>query len=388
LIDLTNLITFRVARGKVEVIMNRNLALACALSAAAITNEARAVPKTTSFADAKFTSATDSGNTCNYKCSDSQYVLGTDTVSIVGTNPNTAGPATEFYLAGPLSIKAEKTHKGTYGLASSAMTTAGPDAFCEYPYMLETKALVNLDGLGGFFFGPAGTAHSIATDPQVFAFPFGTSAINYGLASGSALYAARSGMDSAHIGMAIDVPFIAGYLATVDVSNSGSGVIAHVAFSGGSGVSYYNPATHAPITSAAVEAALMSHPDFATVSGLTSPLSLFGIAIDLAGRPAPGDGIGVNTIADAGSAAGLPLPDGDFNFDGTVDAADYVTWRMSDGTPDDYDAWRANFGVTVGSGSMANSLGQAVPEPAVFTMVVAGAVVGLLRRQRSPLPRA
>ena len=46
---------------------------------------------------------------------------------------------------------------------------------------------------------------------------------------------------------------------------------------------------------------------------------------------------------------------GDFNNDGTVDAADYVVWRKNDGTQTGYDAWRANFGdlVDVGNGSAA-----------------------------------
>ena len=40
---------------------------------------------------------------------------------------------------------------------------------------------------------------------------------------------------------------------------------------------------------------------------------------------------------------------GDYNRDGTVDAADYVVWRSGLGTTytqADYDVWRANFGQT------------------------------------------
>ena len=71
---------------------------------------------------------------------------------------------------------------------------------------------------------------------------------------------------------------------------------------------------------------------------------------------------------------GLP---GDFNHDGTVDAADYVVWRKTlgqtgfalaaDGNnnnqidPGDFNIWRANFGQTAGSGSSSNAT---VPEPA------------------------
>jgi hypothetical protein len=44
--------------------------------------------------------------------------------------------------------------------------------------------------------------------------------------------------------------------------------------------------------------------------------------------------------------------EGDYNADGSVDAADYVLWRKNNinGQPG-YDAWRANFGSTGGSGA-------------------------------------
>jgi hypothetical protein len=40
--------------------------------------------------------------------------------------------------------------------------------------------------------------------------------------------------------------------------------------------------------------------------------------------------------------------EGDYNSDGTVDAADYVVWRKSDGTQEEYDEWRENFGESGG----------------------------------------
>jgi len=68
---------------------------------------------------------------------------------------------------------------------------------------------------------------------------------------------------------------------------------------------------------------------------------------------------------------------GDFNGDGTVNAADYVVWRKNVGTQASYDTWRANFGHTAGSGAAlpsANPLSAAVPEPsAVVLMVLAAA---------------
>ena len=58
-------------------------------------------------------------------------------------------------------------------------------------------------------------------------------------------------------------------------------------------------------------------------------------------------------LGPAPPAATLP---GDFNNDGSVDAADYVFWRMNDGTQAGYNTWRSNFGRTLASGS-----GEAVP---------------------------
>jgi hypothetical protein len=68
---------------------------------------------------------------------------------------------------------------------------------------------------------------------------------------------------------------------------------------------------------------------------------------------------------------GLP---GDFNFDGSVDAADYVVWRKNNGTLEKFNIWRANFGNTGGSGSGALVAGTAaVPEPA--TLLFAPAIL-------------
>ena len=68
---------------------------------------------------------------------------------------------------------------------------------------------------------------------------------------------------------------------------------------------------------------------------------------------------------------------GDYNFDGVVDAADYVVWRRGAGTsltPAHYDAWRANFGA-MGDGANGASLPSTmVPEP--FTLMLVGLAFG------------
>jgi hypothetical protein len=69
---------------------------------------------------------------------------------------------------------------------------------------------------------------------------------------------------------------------------------------------------------------------------------------------------------------------GDFNDDGTVDAADYVVWRKTDGTHAEYDSWRANFGEPAGSGSVAGA-NATVPEPTTLVMVVAAVGIRLRR---------
>jgi Lamin Tail Domain/PEP-CTERM motif len=113
-------------------------------------------------------------------------------------------------------------------------------------------------------------------------------------------------------------------------------------------------------------------------------------------------------------AAGL---DGDFNEDGTVDAADYVIWRKNGGTPEEYDAWAANFGESGGGEGGAELFGTfyagyregftggpslwrpptydmievlvegggagVVPEPSSLALVMLGMFAVAVRRRRS-----
>ena len=75
------------------------------------------------------------------------------------------------------------------------------------------------------------------------------------------------------------------------------------------------------------------------------------------------------------AAAGVS---GDYNSNGTVDAADYVLWRnggplQNDPTPDvqpaDYDFWRSRFGNTAGNSS---STPTGVPEPMSLVTLLIG----------------
>ncbi len=89
-----------------------------------------------------------------------------------------------------------------------------------------------------------------------------------------------------------------------------------------------------------------------------------------------------------------PIP-GDFNNNGTVDAADYIVWRdnLGSGTalpnddtagvgPDDYDRWKMHFGEMAGTGSVAGA-NAAVPEPATLVTLILATAGWCLRRPRA-----
>jgi probable HAF family extracellular repeat protein len=77
-----------------------------------------------------------------------------------------------------------------------------------------------------------------------------------------------------------------------------------------------------------------------------------------------------------------PVLLGDFNFDGNVDAADYVMWRKTDGTPAGYNVWRTHFGTGGGSSAVA-SANAAVPEPATLAMLILVMAGECLRRHHA-----
>jgi hypothetical protein len=88
-------------------------------------------------------------------------------------------------------------------------------------------------------------------------------------------------------------------------------------------------------------------------------------------------------------------PDGDFNADGIVNAADYPVWRKLNGTQAGYDDFFENFGATAAAGGpstlikgfvryVTSGSSGGVPEPSTVLLVgigLAGLVVG--NRQRS-----
>ncbi len=64
---------------------------------------------------------------------------------------------------------------------------------------------------------------------------------------------------------------------------------------------------------------------------------------------------------------------GDFNGDGTVDAADYAWWRKTGGTPQQYLDWQQNFGMSLPGGGAGGNNSTGVPEPCGGTTLVLAA---------------
>lgn len=79
-------------------------------------------------------------------------------------------------------------------------------------------------------------------------------------------------------------------------------------------------------------------------------------------------------LIDTGTSINLQVSMlGDFNYDGTVDTADYTVWRAGLGTlftQADFDVWRAHFGQSAGSGLGAGA-NLSIPEPASWGMLFA-----------------
>lgn len=101
---------------------------------------------------------------------------------------------------------------------------------------------------------------------------------------------------------------------------------------------------------------------------------------------------GNDLVLTIGGGGGLP---GDYNEDGTVDAADYTVWRDNFGSttplPNDgglgtpvgealYTLWKTNYGNTAGAGTGAMAA-AAVPEPAALSLLVIGVLLCGWRRR-------
>jgi WD40 repeat protein len=142
---------------------------------------------------------------------------------------------------------------------------------------------------------------------------------------------------------------------------------------GGSGAAYLFDVTTGK------ELLKLTSPDAAPGDRFGSDVAIYGdIAIVGSPRFWTDDGDGSVYVFDVRRDSTIP---GDFNNDGTVDAADYVVWRNGLGTtytPADYDAWRANFGRSAGGAAAvaehaaSNANVAQIPEPTAAVLIVIG----------------
>jgi hypothetical protein len=105
-----------------------------------------------------------------------------------------------------------------------------------------------------------------------------------------------------------------------------------------------------------------------------------GISLGAAFRP----GFAQNLVFQYGQLGASVNPDGDFNADGVVNAADYPAWRKFDGTPGGYDDFVANFGASAAPAGPSTLIkgfvryvsgpgaGGGVPEPSTVLLVGMG----------------
>jgi hypothetical protein len=121
---------------------------------------------------------------------------------------------------------------------------------------------------------------------------------------------------------------------------------------------FVNPASdfHLLSTAPAVNAGTASFAPMIDLDGSTRP---YGAAFDIGAyewRP--------------GAAPG------DFNNDGIIDTADFVTWQKTGGAPSGYQDWRENFGESPGSGNASPA-----PEPQAFVAILLALSVAISLRE-------
>jgi len=105
---------------------------------------------------------------------------------------------------------------------------------------------------------------------------------------------------------------------------------------------------------------------------------------------APGMAWDTSSLMTSGTIVANVILPGDYNVDGTVDAADYAVWRDNLGQPAgalpsdidggvigsaQYATWRSNFGQSIGSANGSANGATGVPEPSALLLLVVGAML-------------
>jgi hypothetical protein len=201
--------------------------------------------------------------------------------------------------------------------------------------------------------------------------------------------------------LSVDIAYVQDSAATLDIELGGTApgtfdklLVNGVAQLGNGNVSFVNGFVPQPGDSFEILRAtgnLVSNTRFGNTPGnlLTTPGGSFMVRYDYGGN----GGVTLQAILIDGVL-------GDFNVDGSVDAADYIVWRKHNGTdsplPNDnslgtpireahYQLWRSHFGMSAGIGSSIERA-AAVPEPSCLvltsTMLLIARMIGVRRPRR------
>lgn len=130
-----------------------------------------------------------------------------------------------------------------------------------------------------------------------------------------------------------------------------------------------NPATISQVQAAGLELHVY------TVNNLVRMQQLIDLGVD-----------GITTDNPEGLRSIVPFDPirGDYNGDGTVDAADYTVWRDTQGNAAGYDTWAENYGSTSPASPAASQAAQArVPEPTTLFLALTTLAAFSARRKKS-----
>jgi hypothetical protein len=129
-------------------------------------------------------------------------------------------------------------------------------------------------------------------------------------------------------------------------------------------------------------------PQAGTSTGILNPGTYVFQQADSTPLPNAPNASGDSSTSAQLQLSAIPEPNGpgDYNSDGVVDGADYVVWRQgldTTYTQEDYDVWRANFGLGSSGSGVDVAHSETVPEPCtLITCVILSALFAAPRRRR------